>query len=390
MSKITIDVNPLVHGSRAVRRCTACLVSELLNHSANNYNFLCFDNKQNSKNYLTTLPYNAKKTIFPIPYRFLVPFWKKFSWPKIETITPGCDILYTNEFYFPPVKNALVLATIHGLAYKVIPEKISPQFVKILDQGLSYILKNSDYFISVSENTKNELITHAGISPNRIYVVTHGVDKKFRKKQNFRKIKDQLQQKYNLIRPYILYVGAIGIHKNIMGILSAYRTIANKISHDLVMAGPPDSASDYAKQFIDEFGLSKNVHFLGLIRETEDLADIYNGADLFVFPSFYEGWTSPPLEAMACGTPVITSNCSSLPETVGNAAVLVDPDNIEALAQEIERLLKNKAIRSELIKKGLIHVKSHTWENAAKKMMQVFDDVLMRGRWEKNANERCN
>ena len=234
------------------------------------------------------------------------------------------------------------------------------------------------------------MITHAGVSPHRIYVVTHGVDKQFRKKENIHEIRDQLKQKYNMIRPYILYVGAIGIHKNIMGILSAYRKILHKVSHDLVLAGPPDSASNEAKRFVDDYDLSEKIHFLGQIDKTDDLSNIYNGADLFVFPSFYEGWTSPPLEAMACGTPVITSNCSSLPETVGDAAILIDPNNTAALADEIERVLTDETMRSKLINKGLIHVRSHTWENAAKKMIQVFDDIMKRGRWEKKINESCN
>ena len=102
-----------------------------------------------------------------------------------------------------------------------------------------------------------------------------------------------------------------------------------------------------------------------------------------MFPSFYEGWTSPPLEAMACGTPVITSNCSSLPETVGNAAVLVDPNNSEVLAYEMERVLSNKKLQLELIKKGLAHVSSHTWEKAGQKMIEIFNDVMARGPWEK-------
>lgn len=387
MNNITIDVNPLVHGSRAVRRCMACLASELLKHKANNYNLLCFDNRSNTKNYLAKLPNRAKKKVVPIPYRFLVPFWKKFSWPKIETIIPRCNILYTNEFYFPPAKDALVLATIHGLAYRVIPEKISPQFVELLNHGLIYILKHADYLIAVSETTKKELITYAGVSPHRIYVVTHGVDKKFRKMENVKEIREQLRKRYNLIRPYILYVGAIGIHKNIMGILSAYKKVFRKVSHDLVMAGPPDSAWNDANRFVEDFSLSKNVHFLGLIHETKDLSNIYNGADLFVFPSFYEGWTSPPLEAMACGTPVITSNCSSLPETVGNAAIMIDPNDTEVLAFEIERVLANKTMQSELIKKGLVHVRSHTWEKAAEKMIKVFADIMIRGPWKRNANE---
>lgn len=390
MNNITIDVNPLIYGSRAVSRCTACLVSELLTHSTNSYHLLCFDNKGKTENHLTKLPYCAKTKVVSIPYRFLVPFWKKFSWPKVETFMPSSDILYTNEFYFPPAKNTLILATIHGLAYKIIPEKISPQFVESLNQGLLYILKHADYLISVSENTKKELITHADVPPHRIYVVTHGVDKRFRKKKNAQEIRDWLQKKYNLMRPYILYVGAIGIHKNIMGIISAYQKIFKRVSYDLVMAGPPDSAWNDANQFVESYGLSGKVHFLGQVQETDELLNIYNGAELFVFPSFYEGWTSPPLEAMACGTPVITSNCSSLPETVGNAAIQVDPNNTEALAYEMERVLADPILQSDLIKKGFIHARSHTWERAAKKMIEVFADIIIRGPWERKGNEGCN
>ena len=378
MNNITIDVNPLVHGSRAVRRCTTCLVNELLNYNANNYNLLCFSKKSNTHKYLPKLSYGTRKKIIPIPYRLLIPFWKRFSWPKMETIIPYSDILYTNEFYFPPAKNAVVLATIHGLACQMIPDKIVPQTVQALNQGLRFILKHADYLISVSENTKNELINHVGVSPDRIYVVTHGVDKRFRKKDNLQQIQKQLEQKYRLIRPYILYVGAIGIHKNIMGILSAYKKLLHKLSHDLVLVGPPDSAWDDANKFVENFNLSENIHFLGEIYETEDLTNIYNLADLFVFPSFYEGWTSPPLEAMACGTPVITSNCSSLPETVGNAAILIDPSDTEALTHEIERVLTSKSLQSELIKKGLDHVRSHTWEKAAAKIIEIFSIIQNR------------
>jgi glycosyltransferase involved in cell wall biosynthesis len=133
---------------------------------------------------------------------------------------------------------------------------------------------------------------------------------------------------------------------------------------------------------VTEHNLSGRVQFLGYVNQAgNNLVDLYNGADLFVFPSFYEGWTSPPLEAMACGTPVITSNCSSMPETVGSAAIQVDPNNHEELANEIERILSDKTLQSELIEKGLKHAASHTWESAAAKLMDVFADIRAKGPW---------
>jgi glycosyltransferase involved in cell wall biosynthesis len=325
---------------------------------------------------------SVDERVVHIPYRLLIPAWKTIAWPLLETILPGCDILYTNEFYFPPTKNTLVLATIHGLSYRIIPEKISSQFVKSFNKSLSFILKNADYLVAVSETTKTELVNHVGVAPERIYVVTHGVNKQFRKQENEQKVWDCLNDNYGLKRRYILYVGAIGIHKNIMGILSAYHKLAGKLSHNLVLAGPPDSAWDKARRFVTEHNLSGRVHFLGYVNYAgNNLVDLYNGADLFVFPSFYEGWTSPPLEAMACGTPVITSNCYSIPETVGGAAIQVDPNNADELADSMKIVLSNEALQAELIQKGFEHVASHTWENAATKLIEVFKDIRARGPW---------
>ncbi len=382
MKKIAVDMSSLAHGSRAVSHCTAFMVSELLKYKNMEFNLLYFDYKSQTQKHLGPLENHATEKVIPIPYRLLIPAWRRLSWPYLEMIAPGCDLLYTNEFYFPPAKNSSVLATIHGLAYRVIPEKISSKIIKSLNKGLSFILKHADYLIAVSETTKSELINHVGLAPERIYVVTHGVNKRFRKQENQQEVRSRLINTYNLDQPYILYVGAIGIHKNIMGILSAYKILSAKTSHHFVLAGPPDSAWNVAHRFVAEYNMTGRVHFLGYVdQDGNNLIDLYNGADLFVFPSFYEGWTSPPLEAMACGTPVITSNCSSLPETVGNAAILVDPDNPEKLAHEMEIVLSDQSLRNNLITRGMKHAASHTWEKAAAKLLNVFADIQARGPW---------
>jgi glycosyltransferase involved in cell wall biosynthesis len=389
-NSIAIDLNSVVHGSRAVRRCTDCLVSELIELGGFKYNLFCLDNGRFAKKSLAERPYNAQLKVFPIPNRILVPLWKRYSWPPVETILCKSDILFTNEFYFPPTRNAIVLATIHGLAYKVIPEKIPPGVVEALEQGLAYLLKHADYFVCVSETTKKELMSVVGIPSDRIYVVTHGVDKRFIKLGRSLRVKSILRNEIGIKRPYILYVGAIGIHKNIMGLLKAYRKLDRNIQHDLVLAGPADSAWDCAHQYVNEWQLQNRIHFLGHLQNTNMLNTLYNGATLCVFPSFYEGWTCPPLEAMACGTPVITSNVSSLPETVGDAAIKVDPDDVDRLAYEIGRILANKSLQRNLIAKGLLHVRSHTWERASLDIIEVFRDILRKGRWKRFANEHCS
>jgi len=382
MNRIAIDMSPIVHGSRAVKRCTACIISELLKHEDIDFDLLYFDYMRQTSKHLRPLEDHVKESVIRVPQRLLIPFWKRFSWPDFETLVPKCDLLYTNEFYFPPTSRALVLTTIHGLAYKMIPEKLPHKSVASLGQGLSFVLKHADYLIAVSETTREELIRYVGVAPERIYVITHGVDKEFRQLPDGKALRGRLRDTYGLKRPYILYVGAIATHKNVMGILSAYNIASAKVPHDLVMAGPPDTAWVQAQRFVNDTSLSGRVHFLGNVDQAGDgLLNLYNGADLFVFPSFYEGWTSPPLEAMACGTPVIASNCSSLPETVGNAAIQVEPNNTQALAQHIEKVLSDDTLRTRLVRMGLDHASSHTWEKAAKKLINVFADARARGPW---------
>jgi glycosyltransferase involved in cell wall biosynthesis len=383
MKKITVDMSPVVHGSRAIRRCTACMVNALIRFENLAIDLLYFDYKYQRGKYLKPTQNHVKETVIPIPYRLLVPFWKRYSFPYLETFFRKSDCFYTNEFYFPPSKNAITLATIHGLSYKVIPEKLPAQNVRSLNQGLQFILNHADYLIAVSETTKKELTTYADVNPERIYVVTHGVDKQFRQNANPQQAQKRFANICGLNRPYILYVGAIGMHKNIMAILAAYAMLSHGLPHHLVLAGPQDSAWDSANRFVAEKNLTERVHFLGHVYDTDKLVDLYNGADLFVFPSFYEGWTSPPLEAMACGTPVITSNCSSLPETVGKAAIQIDPEDTEELANQIRNVLSHHTLSMDLIKMGLDHVAEHTWEKAAEKLVAVFADVQSRGPWKK-------
>ena len=382
MNRIAIDMSPLVHGSRAISHCTSSIVGQLIQYRDIEFKLLYFDYKYQSDRYLRPLNERVEERVIPIPYRLLIPAWRKFSFPPLEMLEPNCGLFYGNELYFPPSNRTLMLSTIHGLSYQVIPDKIPPRVVKSFNDGLSFILNNADYLVAVSETTKSELIDFQGIAPERIYVVTHGVNKQFRKRENQQEVRDRLSKKYGFDHDYILYVGSISIHKNIMGILTAYKQISGELCHDLVLVGPADTAWKQAHRFVVEHELLDRVHFLGHIDQlNNNLVDLYNAAELFVFPSFYEGWTSPPLEAMACGTPVITSNCSSLPETVGSSAILVDPDSPENLALEIKRVLSDKVLQSDLIKKGFDHVASHTWEKAAARLIDVFADVQARGPW---------
>lgn len=385
--KIAIDATSVAHGSRAIRRYSKNLIETIIRRDAiNDYKLLYVDWRRQHKRYVSLSENRSvREHVVPVPSRLLSLTWQKFSLPKAEWFVGEFDIFYATDLYFPPSRRGLVLGSVPGIAYHVIEDKLDSAEVVSLKKGLAYTIKHADYLLAVSNQTRKDLVERLGIPADRIYVVSHGVDPCFKRLQDHNALSRRLNEKWGFSSPYILYVGVIGHHKNIMGLLKAF-SILRKSGFEipLVLAGPPGTAWEEAKTWIAENDFKNCIYLTGLVgQDGGELIDLYNRASLFVFPSFYEGWTSPPLEAMACGTPVITSNCSSLPETVGDAAIKVDPNNTEDLAYEMERVLSDKTLQSQLINKGFDHVALHTWEKAAAKLTHVFADIQKRGPWKR-------
>ena len=182
-------------------------------------------------------------------------------------------------------------------------------------------------------------------------------------------------KKYQLPRSYLFYVGNISKHKNVDKIIEAFKKIKSKTNYKLVIAGKLSFGSKDIKKKIKDLDLQDDVIFTGYVPE-EDLPALYNGASLFVYPSFYEGFGLPPLEAMQCGCPVITSNTSSLPEVVGNAGIMVDPNDVDELAKQMERVLTNKKLQQKMRKAGLKQAKKFSWEKCARETLKVYEEVL--------------
>ena len=383
--EIVIDATSVVHGNRAGRRHSKNLIETLLRiDTANDYKLLYLAWRHQQKRYVS-LPANssARECVVSIPARFLQRSWQYLALPKAEWMIGPFDILYATDLYFPPASRGLILGTVRGIAYHIISGQIQEEEVAKLQKALAYTLKHADYLLAVSYKTREELIERFDVTGERIYMVHHGVDPCFRRLEDRIALSQRLVKKLGFSSPYILFVGVIGHHKNIMGLLRAYSILRSRgFKIPLVLAGPPGSAWEEAQDWIAKEGFGNCVYLIGSVdQDSGELTDLYNGTSLFVFPSFYEGWTAPPLEAMACETPVITSNCSSLPETVGDAALQVDPNNTEELAYAMERTLEDENLRKELVKKGFEHAASHTWGKAAQKLIEVFSDIRLRGPW---------
>jgi glycosyltransferase involved in cell wall biosynthesis len=385
--KIAIDGTPIVHGSRAVSRHTKNLLHAITKLYTNHeYKLLYIDRKEQRERYASlNHGCSIKNYVVRIPGKVLQKGWEYLTLPSGEWLIGKFDIFYATDLYFPPSICGTILGTVHGLAYHVIEDMLVPEEVVALKKGLNYTLRNADYLLAVSDRTRDELINYLRVDERRIYVVNHGVDPHFRILKDRKKLSTRLNNRFGLSESYILFVGVIGNHKNVLCLLKSYEILRkNGVTLPLVLAGPPGSASIEVQAWISNKGWENCVFTVGPIgQDNGELRDLYNGADLFVFPSFYEGWTAPPIEAMACGVPVIASNCSSIPQTVGDAAIKLNPHNADKWAHQINKVLCNPSLKNNMIKNGLARIRSHTWEKAALEMMTVFEDIKSRGPWKK-------
>ncbi len=379
--KIILDGSDAIVGTRAIKRYTINLINEfVLDCKQDQFKIFLNYFRGNSKTIDCKIKDNKNfsKIHFPVPRRLSLPLWEVMRFPYIDIFTGKADIFHALGDDCPPVKHGAYVMTLHGIVYMIRPDLIDPVYVKKKQRWLKNMAERTDYFVSVSENTKNEFLTcFSFIDPKSVKVIPLGIGSEFRIIERDT-VKEVLYQKFNISRPYILYVGGIESHKNVEGIIRGFSTLSDKYQDlDLILVGPEGVTSSSIHDVIEILKLNRKIKILKYIsQETDDLPVLYNGAECFVFPSFSEGWTSPPLEAMACGTPVVTSNVSSLPETVGNAALLVNPKDYEEIGSAMERLLSNSELKKIMIQRGLQHASKFTWKRCAEETYSFYKHIF--------------
>lgn len=380
--KILLDGSSAVVGSRAIRRYTISLIKEFAKLKAQDeYKILLNYFRGNSKviDLLIEGKPNFRKMHLQIPRRLITPFWTNINFPSVDLFTGKVDIFHSLGDDCPPVKSGKYIMTLHGITYMEVPELMSSNYVRNKKAWLYKMVKRADYFVSVSKYTKKEFLKlFPEIDHSRVKAIPLGVDQSFRKIDR-RFVREKLFKKYNVKDPYILFVGGVEPRKNVMNIIKGFQQISESFP-DLVLIVVGGADQNYLrllKDMIIKLHLENKVIFIGPVgQEGDDLSFFYNGAECFVFPSFSEGWTSPPLEAMLCGTPVITSSVSSLPETVGNAAILVDPNSVSEIGSAIERVLSDRSLKDKFIAKGLKHASVFTWQRCAEKTYSFYKHIL--------------
>lgn len=251
-----------------------------------------------------------------------------------------------------------------------------PREYKFWGPTLKLIKNRTDCIITDSENTKNDCINYLKIPEEKIEVIYLAADKRYTYLKNKDELKNELRSKYNIHEPFILYVGTVESRKNVSLLIESFHKLKKQgIKHKLVLIGVHGYGSAEIVELVNSLGLSKEVIFTGYVSD-EDLVKFYNTADIFVYPSLYEGFGLTPLEAMACGCPVVSSNTSSLPEVVGDAGILVNPHESNALTNEMYKLLTNNDLKRELSDKSLKRSRMFNWEKTARETWKVYEKVL--------------
>lgn len=293
---------------------------------------------------------------------------------SFEISRMNLHLLHSPDFIPPFKRNCKSVITIHDLAFLLYPHFLTKESARYYGQ-IDQAWRKTDHIICVSEATKQDSIKMLGVPEKKITVIHEAANPVYRQVPLV-EAQQRVRKKYKLERDYILFVSTIEPRKNLPGLLQAYRKLIDQYKRDeiLVMVGSKGWLWEEVYETVDRLNLDDHIAFLDRV-PIEDLVYLYNAARVLVHPSFYEGFGLPPLEAMTCGTPVIVSNTSALPEVVGDAALMVNPHDIEGLTVAIWRALTEDELRQDLICKGLKRAHKFSWEEAAKKTLEVYHKV---------------
>lgn len=266
--------------------------------------------------------------------------------------------------------------TLHDIIPLRLPETVSDRYLKIFNEDLPKIISNVDGIITVSEFSKRDIAKEFDYPLDKIFV-THLAAESIYKPLSKSKCKQILADKYKINDKFILYVGGFSPRKNILGLIEAFSLISksDKSGVKLVITGKKGPSYSKYLERVAELKLNDSVIFTDFI-PLEDMPIFYNATEVLVYPSFYEGFGLPPLEAMACGTPVIASCVTSLPEVCYDSALLVNPSNIDALSYSISRVLNDSFLMLSMVKKSLVRSRSFSWNKTASLTLDAYKNIM--------------
>jgi glycosyltransferase involved in cell wall biosynthesis len=289
------------------------------------------------------------------------------------------DLVHEPHYVLPPAIRCRSVVTIHDCIHLMFPQYLPGKLAYVYAKSSMWTAtRKADRILTVSEASKRDILRFFDVAPDRVSVIHNAIDERFLGPADTKRM-ELVKQRYQLDHPFILYVGNIKPHKNIERLIDAFGRMRESGPPQLKLIIIGDEISKYPalRQAVHRHRLDKHVRFLGF-QPHETLAAFYRLARAFVFPSLYEGFGLPPLEAMACGAPVVTSNVSSLPEVAGGAALLVDPHDTDAIADGIRRAVNDETLRADLSARGLARAREFSWPQSVAKIHQIYMEVAAR------------
>jgi len=303
------------------------------------------------------------------------------SYLPFRLATLGADLYHGPAVFLPPLKLGYrTVVTIHDLVAFLFPETVPTQYGIYMRWMTRLSTRSADRIIAVSEATREDLVRQLGVPPEKIQTIHEALGTGYEPVRDPGRL-EAVRRTYRLEGPYILFVGNLEPRKNLVRLIEAYALLRRRVRlpHRLVLAGKNGWLYRPIFQAVERLGLQQEVIFTGYVAQ-EDLPAIYSMAEAFAFPSLYEGFGLPVLEAMACGVPVVAGASGSIPEVAGDAALLVSPYQVEAIAEALHRVLIEAELRAELRARGLARSRAFSWERAAIQTREVYQQVHRGGR----------
>ncbi|MBD2501056.1 glycosyltransferase family 4 protein [Anabaena azotica] len=324
--------------------------------------------KRYTKNFLMPLPVRISDLLINLEFKPSLSYFEKYFG------TP--NVLHGTNYSVYPCNNSLKVMNIYDLTFIKYPN-YTDSVVKTYTKKVKRCLKWTDLILTISESSKRDIIEYLQVEPKKVYVTP--LASRYRPNFLSKDIANDLEKKinYDFSKPYLLFVSTIEPRKNIISIIAAFDFLKKnyKIEHQLVLIGKKGWSYESIFATIENSPWKSEIHHLDYLSD-ELVALFYSKADVFVYPSHYEGFGLPVLEAMTLGAPVITSNTSSIPEVTGDAAILIDPDEPVQLAEAILKVISDFQLRQDLITKGRERAKLFSWERTAKETLNAYKSLF--------------
>ncbi|MFN2227025.1 MAG: glycosyltransferase family 4 protein [Anaerolineae bacterium] len=390
--RIGIDYTAAVRQGAGIGRYTRNLIRALAELDRQNRYTLFVAGGWGKGDGLGPWPDNFRLRGVPLSDRWLNILWQRLRLPlPIQLVTGPLDLFHSPDFVLPPLGRTPAVLTVHDLSFLRVPECFVPGFREYLEGAVTRAVGRARFILADSFSTRQDLIDLLAVEPERVAVVYPGVEPRFRPIGD-PAVLDMVRDRYDLPSHFVLGLSTLQPRKNFAGLADAFGQLLAAQGDELpfadlhlVIGGSKGWMYEETLAHIERLGLSDRVRFLGFVDDA-DLPALYNLASVFAFPSWYEGFGVPLLEAMACGTPVVAADNSSLPEVVGDAGLLVKAGDTDALASALARLVSSKELQTELKAEGQARARHFTWEKAAHQLLGIYNGLRIVIASKKRAN----